>query len=96
LNNPIIKALPEKPKKKESLIGEELEGHLEVLYVDMDTDSSFSLNTTASAILELANGKRTCQDIVDIICETVGGEPQQVYRDTESVLEEFLAHELIS
>lgn len=91
-----MQGMPEKPKKKDTLIGEEMEKDFEVLYVDTDNDSSFSLNSTASAILEMCNGERSCQDISDLICETIGGDATQVYRDTESVLEEFYAHDLIA
>ena len=96
MSDSLIQNIPAKPLKKDALIAEELDEGLEVLYVDTESDASFSLNSTASAILELCDGERSVSDITDVICETVGGDRAQVNKDTQAVLEEFYLHGIIA
>ena len=88
--------VPPQPKKKDSLIGEELEGMDEVIFVDTETGSNFSLNTMASAILELCDGKHTADDIARVICETFDGDMKRISRDTHAILTEFAAYGLFT
>lgn len=85
----------EKWLKRDDLVCEELEGMDEVAYLDPDDGSSFALNTTASAILELCDGKRTAGNIADIICAALPAERQQVLNEVHKTLEELAAYGLI-
>jgi hypothetical protein len=95
LNFPLIQQIPETPLKKDSLIAEEIDGESEVIYVDADTGSSYSLNVTAAVVLDLCNGERAQQDIVDVITGTVDSSEAIVAKDVQSTLEEFMVLGLI-
>jgi PqqD family protein of HPr-rel-A system len=47
------------------------------------------LNHTAGQILELCDGERTQEDIVDSICRETGADPRLVARDVTDLLAEF-------
>ncbi|MDX8388077.1 MAG: PqqD family protein [Ghiorsea sp.] len=96
MNQTLHMNIPEKPVKKESLIGEEMEEDNEVVYVDTDTESVFSLNNTASAILDLCDGVRTSKDIAAVVSDALAIDFDQAFKDTEAVLEEFTALGIIS
>jgi Coenzyme PQQ synthesis protein D (PqqD) len=87
--------IPERPCKKPELVGEELEGMDEVIYVDAETGSNFSLNIVAATILELCDGTRTDADIAAIILSNMDADPERVHNDTRAILEEFAAYGLI-
>lgn len=87
-------AAPEYPVRRPTLVGEEMEGLDEIIYVDNDSGTSVSLNTMGAAILELCDGHHALDDIVTIILETVGGEEDQVRRDVGAILQEFAAYGL--
>jgi len=88
--------VPLRPKKKASLIAEELEGMDEVIFVDTEDGSNFSLNTMASAILEMCDGEHTADDIVRLICETFHGDMERISKDTHAILTEFAAYGLFA
>ncbi|RME87311.1 MAG: PqqD family protein [Zetaproteobacteria bacterium] len=88
-------SIPKRPKKREGLIREELEGVDEVIYLDEDTASNFAMNLTASAVLELCDGARTPEEIAQIIAEATGASLDEVYQDVRMILEEFAAYGLI-
>jgi len=87
--------LPERPEKVEGLLSEELEGLDEVVYVQPEDGASFSLNPTASAILDLCNGQRSHDDLSAILHETVNADINQASADIESILAEFVEYGLI-
>lgn len=89
-------AVPEKPKRKESYVSEELDGMDEIIYVDMESGSSISLNTLASAIFELCDGTRTAEEIAAIVVETLGSDPDQTLKDTRTIIQEFAAYQLFT
>ncbi len=81
--------LPERPLKIPGLEYAELEGLDETICLDPEDGSSFSLNTTAVTILDLCDGKRSLEDIADIICDSVGVEKSQPLKDIRTILEQF-------
>ncbi|MDX8390882.1 MAG: PqqD family protein [Mariprofundaceae bacterium] len=81
--------MPDRPKKIDGLESEELEGLDEVVYVRRDDGSCFSLNPTASVILDLCNGQRTCEDIMLTLQEDLTVEKEQLLKDIEAILTEF-------
>jgi len=87
-------AVPEYPVRRPTLVGEEMEGLDEIIYVDSDSGSSISLNTVGAAVLELCDGHHALSDIVAIILETIGGNEEQVSRDVRDILQEFAAYGL--
>ncbi|MDQ7010705.1 MAG: PqqD family protein [Mariprofundaceae bacterium] len=88
--------VPPQPKKKDTLIAEELEGMDEVIFVDTESGSNFSLNTMASAILDLCDGTHTADDIARLICETLDGDMERIRKDTRAILTEFAAYGLFT
>ncbi len=95
MDNTLNTSVPTRPIKKEGLISEDLEGMDEVIFVDSETGSNFSVNTLAAAILELCDGENSTEDIANIICETLNTEKQQTLSDTQTILSEFVAYGLI-
>ncbi|HXH64466.1 MAG TPA: PqqD family protein [Mariprofundaceae bacterium] len=87
--------VPERPRKKPELVGEEMEGMNEVIYVDTQTGSNYSLNIVAATILELCDGTHTGADIAAIILSNLDADPGRVRSDTLAILEEFAAYGLI-
>ncbi len=87
--------LPERPRKREGLVREELEGMDEVIYLDEDTASHFALNATAAAVLELCDGTRTVEEIADVIAAATQAPPDEVRKDVQMILTEFLGYGLI-
>ena len=87
--------VPERPRKKPELVGEEMEGMDEVIYVDTETGSNYSLNIIAATVLELCDGTRTCADIAAIILSNLNADSERVHNDTQAILEEFAAYGLI-
>jgi len=73
----------------DTLISEDLEGMDETIWVDARSGSSFSLNSIASAILELCDGSHTDQDIANIICESLTEDMDNVLNDTQGMIIEF-------
>jgi hypothetical protein len=92
-------SLPEFPEKVNNLIGEELEGLNEVIYVRPEDGASFSLNMTAASILELCDGERSREDIVRLLAVALpaGTAPDQtkIGADVDAILESFVDYGLI-
>jgi len=84
-----------KPLKIEGLISEELEGLNEIIYVNPESGSSFSLNLTAAAILDLCNGQRSHDDLAGVLHDTLHVGRQQAGADVEAILAEFAENGLI-
>jgi len=87
-------SIPERPIKRPTLIGEELEGMDEVVYVDTDNGTNVSLNTVGATILELCDGEHTADDIANLILENLSGERNQVQKDVQQILMEYAAYGL--
>jgi len=81
--------LPEQPVKVSGLEYAELEGLDETICLDTEDGSSFSLNATAIAVLDLCDGKRSHEDIAAIISDSSGAGKSQVLRDIRAILEQF-------
>ncbi|MDX8391912.1 MAG: PqqD family protein [Mariprofundaceae bacterium] len=88
-------ALPEHPEKIEDLSGEDLEGLDEVVYVREEDGACFSLNITASAVLELCNGKRRRSEIADEINSTLQTESHQTVVDVDTIITQFVDYGLV-
>jgi len=93
-------ALPVQPsnirfKKVSDLQSEELAGMDEVVYVRAGGNVACSLNLTASAILDLCDGTHSMDDIVDLICESLHADPEQVRKDAETIMKEFVEYGLV-
>ncbi|MDQ6972252.1 MAG: PqqD family protein [Mariprofundaceae bacterium] len=90
---------PEFPEKIPGLIGEELEGLDEMIYVRSEDGASFSLNMTASAVLEMCDGKLSRADIVQrlgsILPEGQAPAPAQLSADVDAILADFVENGLI-
>jgi len=82
-------------KKADDLQSEELDGMDEVVYVRADGDIACSLNLTASAILDLCDGTHSVEDIVDMICESLHADREQVRKDAEAIMKEFVEYGLV-
>ena len=82
-------------KKADDLQSEELDGMDEVVYVRADGNVACSLNLTASAILDLCDGTRDMDDIVSLICESLHADPEQVRKDAETIMKEFVEYGLV-
>lgn len=87
--------IPDKPLKVETLESEELEGMDEVIYVDREDGNSFSLNLTAAAILELCDGSRGREEIIEMVRTQCHEEQGRVAQDIETILEEFAEYGII-
>jgi len=87
-----IFSIPEYPTKRPSLIGEELTGMDETIYVDAETGSHVSVNVIGAAILELCDGSHTVDDITNIITQSVDGDAERIAKDTQNILLEFAAY----
>jgi len=92
-------SLPEFPEKVENVLGEELEGLNEVVYVRPEDGGSFSLNMTAASILELCDGKRSRDDIARLLADSLpaGTAPAQekISADVDGMLATFVDYGLI-
>ncbi|MES0371041.1 MAG: PqqD family protein [Mariprofundaceae bacterium] len=87
---------PEQPIKRPTLVGEELEGMDEVVYVDTENGTNVSLNVLGATILELCDGDHTIDSITDLILETLPGDREQVKKDVHHMLIEFTAYGLFT
>lgn len=85
-----------RPCKTPGLESEELEGLDEVVYVRTEDGSSFSLNLTAAAVLELCDGHRTPEQIASLIADWSGEEPAGIQHDISAILAEFAEYGLIT
>ncbi len=88
-------SVPEKPIKKDGLACEEMEGMDEVIFVDNETGSNFSLNQVAAAVLELCDGAHSAEDIADFLSENLDADKQRALADTQAILSEFAAYGII-
>ncbi|OIO70529.1 MAG: hypothetical protein AUJ58_02575 [Zetaproteobacteria bacterium CG1_02_55_237] len=92
-------SLPELPEKVGNLIGEELEGLNEMIYVRPEDGASFSLNMTAASILELCDGKRSRVEIARLLADALpaGTAPDQakISDDVDAILANFVDYGLI-
>ncbi|MDX8397064.1 MAG: PqqD family protein [Mariprofundaceae bacterium] len=86
--------IPEYPTKRDSLIGEELEGMDETIFIDIESGTNVSLNVIGASILELCDGSHTAEQITQIIIESTSAEPAQARKDTHNILLEFAAYGL--
>jgi len=92
-------SLPELPERVENVLGEELEGLNEVIYVRPEDGGSFSLNMTASSILELCDGQRNRAEIARLLADALpaGSAPDQekINADVDAILASFVDYGLI-
>ena len=86
--------VPTHPIKRPSLVGEELEGMDEVVYVDTENGTNVSLNILGATILELCDGSHTEKDIVHLILENLSGDAELVAKDVQQILMEYAAYGL--
>ena len=89
-------SVPEYPIKRPTLIGEELEGMDEIVYVDTENGTNVSLNVIGATILELCDGSHTMDNIVEIVLESLPGDQAQVKKDIEQILMEYAAYGLFT
>ena len=87
-------SVPEYPIKRPTLIGEELEGMDEIVYVDTDNGTNVSLNVIGATILELCDGSHTASDITELVVESLSGDREQVRKDIDQILMEYAAYGL--
>jgi len=95
VDNMLNISVPEKPIKKDGLTCEEMEGMDEVIFVDDETGSNFSVNLVAAAVLDLCDGNHTAEDIAGFISETMNTDKQRALIDTQAILSEFAAYGVI-
>jgi len=95
VDNMLNISVPEKPIKKDGLTYEEMEDMDEVIFVDDETGSNFSVNLVAAAVLDLCDGNHTAEDIADFISETLNTDKQRALIDTQAILSEFVAYGVI-
>lgn len=88
-------SVPEKPIKRDGLTCEEMEGMDEVIFVDSETGSNFSVNLVAAAVLDLCDGHHTDEDIADFLSKTMDTDRQRALIDTQAILSEFAAYGVI-
>jgi len=88
-------SVPEKPIKRDGLACEEMEGMDEVIFVDSETGSNFSVNLVAAAVLDLCDGNHTAEDIAGFLAETMNADRQRALIDTQAILSEFVAYGVI-
>lgn len=88
-------SVPEKPIKRDGLTCEEMEGMDEVIFVDSETGSNFSVNLAAAAVLDLCDGNHTAEDIADFLGATMNTDRQRALIDTQAILSEFAAYGVI-
>jgi len=92
-------SLPEFPEKVENVLGEELEGLNEVVYVRPEDGGSFSLNMTAASILELCDGQRSRDEIArllaDALPEKASPDQRTISADVDAILANFVDYGLI-
>jgi len=86
--------IPTYPTKRFRLIGEELEGMDETIFVEIESGTNISLNVIGASILELCDGTHTAEQIADIIIESTQADAAQVRKDTQHILLEFAAYGL--
>jgi len=86
--------VPEYPVKRPTMIGEELEGMDEVVYVDTESGTNVSLNVIGATILELCDGKHSIENITDLVLENLSGEREQIKKDIHHILIECAAYGL--
>ena len=89
-------SVPEYPTKRPTLIGEELEGMDEIVYVDTDNGTNVSLNVIGATILELCDGHHTANDIIEIVLDSLAGDREQVKKDIDQILVEYAAYGLFT
>lgn len=86
--------VPEFPQKRPSLIGEEVKGTDELVFVDNESGLNIALNAVAASVLELCDGRHSAADITALIVETTNGDADQVASDIRDILQEFAAYGL--
>jgi len=96
VTEPLNISPPAQPIKRPTLVGEELEGMDEVVYVDTENGSNVSLNVLGATILELCDGEHTIDSITDLIIETLPSDRKQVKKDVHHMLIEFAAYGLFT
>lgn len=89
-------SIPKHPIKRPSLVGEELEGMDEIVYVDTESGTNVSLNVIGATILELCDGNHSIENIIDLVLENLSGEREQVSKDIHHILMEFAAYGLFT
>ncbi len=88
-------SVPEKPIKRDGLTCEEMEGMDEVIFVDSETGSNFSVNLVAAAVLDLCDGNHTDEEIAGFLAESMNTDKQRALIDTQAILSEFAAYGVI-
>jgi|GEM_PF-1786963 len=95
MDNLLNPPVPVRPRQKAGLTSEEMADRDEVIWVEEATGSTYALNLTASAILDLCDGSRSVGEIAALIGETLPGAAQQIEHDLRPILAEFVAYGLI-
>jgi len=80
-----------KPKRAAAVVVTDLPED-EVVVATPDQREALVLNATGAAVLELCDGSRSVDDIVDFICSTLGGaDESRVRADVEPLLRRLRA-----
>jgi radical SAM protein with 4Fe4S-binding SPASM domain len=82
-----------RPKRKENLIVEEMDGDL--ILADFQTSQMHVLNPIAAAVWDMCDGRQTVDDMVRLLAEHFQVESAQVRPDVERMLEEFRSKGLL-
>ena len=55
----------------------------------------FSLNETAAALWDAADGRTTVEGIAEMICEQFEVDPEEALQDTEAMVKELTGHGIL-
>jgi len=81
--------VPERPKKIEGLVCEEIEGENTFFYIHEDNGTTLTLNIVASAIFDMCDGSNTAEDIAQVVVETLDVSDEDALRDVKEILQEL-------
>jgi len=81
--------VPEKPKRIDKLICEELEDQGAYVYIHEEDGTTLTLNPTASAVFDMCDGETTAKMMATMISDTLDVPYEHAMRDVKAILEEL-------
>ncbi len=81
--------VPEKPKRIDHLVCEELEDQGAYVYIHEEDGTTLTLNPTASAVFDMCDGETTADAMAAMISDTLDVPCENALRDVKEILAEL-------
>ncbi len=77
-----------RPKRVKDIIARDVDE--ETVLITPDASRALVLNAVGGAVLDLCDGTRTVEEIVDFVCKNVAGADAEVHKDVAALVAQLI------